>query len=59
MDEMEEYRERIERGSGDRRRKNDRRHRRLERPAPRFFDWGFTIEIVFLVGIAVALFFLN
>ena len=57
MDEMEEYRERIER-RGERRKKNDRR-RRYRRAEPKMIDWLFIADGLLLVGMAVALYYLN
>lgn len=56
MDEMEMYRDRIERRRGDRRLKNQRRH--PETKQPKFFDPMTAIILAILTGFGI-LFGLN
>lgn len=57
MDEMDEYRERIERRQNGRRQKTDRRQ--ATPPQPKFFDPFFVIDMVFFALMAVAYYFAN
>lgn len=55
MDEMERYREKIERRMSDRRQKNDRRE--YDYKAPPFFDWVLVFDLVAMAIISIILFF--
>jgi hypothetical protein len=56
MDEMTEYRERIERRFGDRRTTNDRREAH-EYAKPSLFPAGFVAQVVFLMSLGLYLYF--
>lgn len=55
-DEMDEYRERIERRYGERRLKNERRQL-PERPAPRFIEKEIVLDLLFFLVLGVLLYF--
>ena len=57
MDEMDKYRERMERRRTNRRNKNERRQAIPQQP--KSTDWFFWIDIVFFAAMAVAYYFAN
>lgn len=57
MDEIDEYRERIEHRYSDRRRKNDRRQARRAEAKP--IDWLLIADGLLFVGMAIAFYYLN
>lgn len=59
MDEVEAYRERIERRYGDRRKKSRRGKRDRRYKPPRFWTVGFVVQLVGMILMALTMMLLS